>query len=267
MNKAHLAFIAAFNHPSGRQRGNVAAVVWLKHSLPENQLQTIASDLNQPATTFLWKENDAIRVRWFAPDAEIGLCGHGSMAALFYLHQYQNLQEGIHLASKAGGTITGHSNPDGTYSLQLDAIPVEQQMEAPEGLAKALGKSIEAYFPTANKHIVVLSSEEAVTTMQPDFSALRDIEVFGYAVTAPGKASDFVSRTLVPHVQQLEDHATGSSHAALFPFWAERLGKTRLTAIQASPRGGYFEGHSEGKLVSLIGHCRLIAEGELIIEG
>jgi PhzF family phenazine biosynthesis protein len=265
MKKAHFTFISAFNHPSGKERGNVSAIVWLENPLNEDQYQPIASDLNQPATTFLWKEKDAIGVRWFAPDAEIGLCGHGSMAALYYLHKYRNLQKDIRLASKAGGSITGRVNPDSTYSLQLDAIPVEQRREAPQGLAKALGKDIEAYYPTANKHIVVLRSEEEVTTMQPDFSALRAIDVFGYAVTASGQHHDFVSRTLVPHVQQLEDHATGSSHAALFPFWAERLGKTHLTAIQASPRGGYFEGRVEKVSVTLRGHCRLIAEGELLL--
>lgn len=265
MKKAHLAFIAAFNHPSGKQKGNVSAVIWLENPLPDEQFQTIASDLNQPATTFLWKENDAIRVRWFAPDAEIGLCGHGSMAALYYLHRYQNLEEGIQLVSKAGGKLQGYANGDSTYTLQLDAIPSQQPTAAPPGLGQALGKPIVAYFPTANKHIVLLEDEDAVSSMKPDFSALREIEVFGYAVTAPGKDSDFVSRTLVPHVQQLEDHATGSSHAALVPFWANQLGKNELNALQLSPRGGYFQGISKNNSVSLKGYCRLIAEGELML--
>ncbi|MBB3834610.1 putative PhzF superfamily epimerase YddE/YHI9 [Xanthomonas arboricola] len=35
-----------------------------------------------------------------------------------------------------------------------------------------------------------------------------------------------------------EDPVTGSIHAALAPLWAGRLGKTQLTALQASARAG-----------------------------
>lgn len=37
-----------------------------------------------------------------------------------------------------------------------------------------------------------------------------------------------------------EDAATGSAHAVAGPFWARRLGKTRLKARQCSARGGKF---------------------------
>jgi len=35
-----------------------------------------------------------------------------------------------------------------------------------------------------------------------------------------------------------EDPVTGSAHCTLIPFWAERLHKTKLRALQVSERGG-----------------------------
>ena len=77
--------------------------------------------------------------------------------------------------------------------------------------------------------------------MTPDFQKLRTMEMFGYIVTAPSSSEeiDFVSRTIIPHVQQLEDPATGSSHAALVPFWANKLNKNNFkcpyTKLHANP--------------------------------
>jgi predicted PhzF superfamily epimerase YddE/YHI9 len=39
-------------------------------------------------------------------------------------------------------------------------------------------------------------------------------------------------------VVPLEDPVTGSIHGGLAPYWAQRLNKTRLSALQASQRGG-----------------------------
>ena len=58
-------------------------------------------------------------------------------------------------------------------------------------------------------------------------------------VTAPGDGGhDVVSRVFVPAWGVDEDPVTGSAHAALAPFWCERLGRDAFTAFQASARGG-----------------------------
>ncbi len=101
--------------------------------------------------------------------------------------------------------------------------------------------------------------------MSPNFEILRRSPIFGYAVTSVGDDCDFVSRTLVPHVHQLEDPATGSSHAALAPFWAARFNKTKMTAIQLSKRGGQFHLTLEGKKVKLYGEHYKLNEGKLFL--
>lgn len=256
----HVPFqlISVFTNAAKNCRGNCSAVIELPVPLNVPEMQRIANDFNQPATTFLWKQNGNWFTRWFAPDAEIGLCGHGTAAAVAYLNASENVS--LHYSN---GQVKGICPTPGTFSIQLNALPVIREIEIPHQLHDGLDIPLTALFETKNKHILLAGNAEAVTSMQPDFAKLRECPFFGYAVTAQGTEVDFVSRTLVPHVQQLEDHATGSSHAALTPFWANQLKKNELTAHQLSPRGGWFNCSLNGDLVTLNGSYRKLAEGRL----
>lgn len=257
-----LAFIKVFTDAQRGLQGNTSAVVLLDQQLSEKELQALASDFNQPATTFLWPTAEgAYAIRWFAPDAEIGLCGHGSAAALAFLYRFKKKQEVT--VTFNGGVIRGQASAT-DFSFFIDPIEViSHTASVPRGLEEALGLKVLEYFQTNNKDIVLVESETALQNMKPDFSALAKLKPFGYAVTAPGDAVDFVSRTLVPKVQQLEDHATGSSHAALTPFWSERLRKDKLTALQLSQRGGYFICEMAMNKVRLSGDYEVYAEGNI----
>ena len=49
----------------------------------------------------------------------------------------------------------------------------------------------------------------------------------------------------------------------LVPYWAERLGRDRFTAYQASRRGGYLDCRLDGDRVVLGGKCVTVLEGML----
>ncbi len=258
--KAPFSLIQVFDDPARGLLGNTAAVIMLQAALNDSKMQQIAADLNQPATAFLWPaeaENDYY-VRWFAPDSEIGLCGHGSLAAIACLDKEEVI---LHYRQ---GIIKGRQLDSALCSISLDAIENKGKAVPPAVLEPGLGIVVQDYYLTDNKQIVVVESEEALKYMRPDFALLRESEVFGYTITAPGDEVDFVSRTLVPHVQQLEDPATGSSHAALTPFWAKRLNKTKMTAHQLSKRGGKFICELDKEQVILTGHYTRLAEGTLV---
>lgn len=245
-------------------KGNTAGVILLENPVDGKEMQRIAKELNQPATTFLWAvadEENTYNVRWFAPDAEISLCGHGSLAAFAFLKNNGNseveweatLDEHVEhkmVLKYEGGEIIGNATKDFT-EMHLNGISIIKKLSIPQELKEGLGIEILNYYETDNKNIVLVKNEWAVANMQPDFAKLRELETFGYTVTSQGDKVDFVSRTLVPHVQQLEDHATGSSHAALTPFWSKRLDKTEMVAHQLSPNGGKFWCGIKGGLVSL----------------
>ena len=50
-------------------------------------------------------------------------------------------------------------------------------------------------------------------------------------VTAPGTDTAIVSRVFAAFHGIDEDPVTGSAHAALVPFWAERLGANRVQRV------------------------------------
>jgi predicted PhzF superfamily epimerase YddE/YHI9 len=110
--------------------------------------------------------------------------------------------------------------------------------------------------------IVLLDDEPAVRRCGPDMARLGKIELM-VIVTAPGIETDVVSRVFVPAWGVDEDPVTGSAHAALAPFWAERLGRDSFTAFQASRRGGFVACRRAGDRVVLGGRCVTVLEGTL----
>lgn len=265
--KKSFQLIQVFDDPAKGFRGNISSVILFDELPAEEVMQRIAEDLAQPATTFLapaGKENRFL-VRWIAADGEIGLCGHGSAAAMAFLQQELPAEE--YILQYRGGELTGKTEKDNTSVIQLAEIPVLNELPIDQALRDGLGIPIVNYWKTNNKDIVLVNSAFDLANMKPDFNRLRDRETFGYTVTAQATDVDFVSRTLVPHVSQLEDHATGSSHAILVPFWAERLGKNQLEAEQLSPRKGRFSCvyRPEKGQVQLSGHYSIIASGEMEI--
>ncbi len=253
--------IQVFDNPQKGYIGNTSTVVFLEEALSDEIMQRIAADQLQPATTFLWKSSNEgeYNVRWFAPDAEIGLCGHGSLAAMVYLNSANGEKE-IMLNFKTD-SLKASVSTDFTASLLINQIPTLDKELVPQAIKEGLDIPILGFYRTGNKHIILTDSKSTVQNMKPDFSKLRQSKIFGYAVTAQGDDVDFVSRTLVPHVRQLEDPATGSSHAALFPFWNKKLGKTSMIADQLSARGGTFKGELLGKNLKLSGSFKTLAHG------
>jgi predicted PhzF superfamily epimerase YddE/YHI9 len=89
----------------------------------------------------------------------------------------------------------------------------------------------------------------------------------GVVATAPGGEHDFVSRFFSPADGIPEDPVTGSAHCALAPFWAQRLGATRLVGHQVSARGGVVHTQLAGDRVLLSGRAVIVLDGELSPSG
>lgn len=247
------AVISVFTFKELDFKGNPAAVFLCDKILDTEDMQQKANVIGLPATSFVSiDEEGRCNVRWFAPDAEIHLCGHGAAAAGIFLSDHLNKKD-IMLCYDGGEIIV--TVEEDIFHMSLKAIPIIRELpECPKAIREGLGIPVVAIYETANKHLILTDSANAVKQMKPDFDRLKESEIFGYAVTALGDEVDFVSRTLVPHVNQLEDFATGSSHAMLVPFWASRLKKNELVANQLSERGGRFYTKISGEEVTLSGH-------------
>jgi len=101
--------------------------------------------------------------------------------------------------------------------------------------------------------------------MKPNFHLLKETNARGIIVTAKGITVDFVSRFFAPKVGIDEDPVTGSAHTLLVPFWASRLNKTELVALQLSERGGQLWCTLAGERVLIAGKAVTYMRGEIEI--
>jgi PhzF family phenazine biosynthesis protein len=247
--------------------GNPAAVVPLDAWLPDDVLQAIAEENNLSETAFTVPAADGeadYELRWFTPTTEVALCGHATLASGFVLIEGDE----IRFRTRKAGLLAVHRSGDG-LSLDLPVTLVERAQDPAllQALGTPEGEVHHSYRGAEATAIVLLEDEAAVRACAPDMRALRGIDLMAIvtAPAAPGGDYDVVSRVFVPAWGVDEDPVTGSAHAALAPFWAERLGRDAFTAFQASRRGGRLECRLAGDRAILGGSCVTVIEGELRI--
>lgn len=249
--------------------GNPAAVMPLQTWLDDATLQAIAAENNLAETAFLVKAEEAgadYELRWFTPTSEVAMCGHATLASGHVLLSAGGAARLIRFRTRKAGILTVERAGDG-YVLSLPAWkPVPKPLDA---IVAALeidpGAVVETLWHPHRYGVVVLADEAAVRACAPDFRALARRGDWLTIVTAPGGTSDIVSRAFAPAAGIDEDPVTGSAHAVIVPYWAERLGKPRLSAYQASARGGHLDCAIDGDRVVLGGRCVTVIEGSFLL--
>ncbi len=232
--------------------GNPAAVCPLEEWLDDEVMQAIAMENNLSETAFFVSEGEGYRIRWFTPETEVDLCGHATLASasVIFEHIEPSLQE-VAFDSRSGVLIVYR----GRELLTLD-FPSQppSPCSAPPGLIAGLRKE-PAEVLACEDYFAVYASQEDILELQPDMAALKQVGLRGVIVTAPGREADFVSRFFAPSYGIDEDPVTGSAHCALTPYWAQRLGKSKLHAYQLSHRGGELFCEDKGDRVMISGRA------------
>jgi predicted PhzF superfamily epimerase YddE/YHI9 len=146
----------------------------------------------------------------------------------------------------------------------LEPVPTSEATAA--AALAALGVSAEAAMRGTDLFFV-LHDQTAVRNVAPDFTSLSCLPVRGVVVTAPGDDDgvDFVSRWFGARAGVAEDPVTGSAHSQMATYWAQRLGRARLTARQLSARGGTVTCEVHGDRVRLGGTYRRYLDGTATI--
>lgn len=242
--------------------GNPAAVCPLAAWLDDGLMQQIAAENNLSETAFFVPEGDGYALRWFTPVAEVDLCGHATLASAFVIfNELEPERQTVTFSSRSGPL---HVRREGAL-LELDfpVWPVEPCADS-ELLTRALGAP-PAELLAAQDYLAVYESEEQVRALRPDMGLLSQIDRRGVIVSAPGARSDFVSRFFSPAFGIPEDPVTGSAHCALVPYWARRLGRQRLHALQVSARGGELFCTLRGERVGIAGSAVKYLAGQIAI--
>lgn len=241
--------------------GNPAAVMPLQEWLPDEVMQAIAAENNLAETAFTVPseaETHDYDLRWFTPTLEIGMCGHATLASAHILLHGDK----VRFMTKSGVlTVTRAED-----LLKLDMPAAKPEPAGLPELLDALGTEGETFLSRAGNGnaVVLVDDEAAVMAVDPQFAALRKLPYL-VSVTAPGNEYSVTSRVFAAYHGVDEDPVTGSAHTALVPFWAERLGRTHFTALQASKRTGVLHCELRGDRVLLGGHCVTVIEGHFQI--
>jgi PhzF family phenazine biosynthesis protein len=259
--------------------GNPAAVIPLKKWLETELMQKIALENNLSETVFFVSsanKNSDFDIRWFTPEVEINLCGHATLAAAYVLFHILNFDKPeIRFSSQSG--ILKVTREDDLICLDFPSCKPERLDIYPEELSAILNYE---EFVGVYKHqdiLVELMNEDAVRNCNPDFSLMKK-HIDKMIITAPGKKVDFitradapsdrvdfVSRFFAPGAGIDEDPVTGSAHSQLIPFWAEKLGKDDLHALQLSKRGGVLWCTQKGDRVIMKGKAVYYMKGEILL--
>jgi len=245
-------------------RGNPAAVVPLEDWLEDKLMQKIAMENNLSETAFFVKTDAGYHIRWFTPEFEIDLCGHATLASAYIIKNFvePHLAE-INFTTQKVGVLKA-TTKDGAYTLDFPSR-MPQSCETPAQLFKSLGISTAVEVLKSRDYFVVLPNEEAIKNAEPDFTLIKELDSVGVIVTAKGQTADVVSRCFYPGAGIPEDPVTGSAHCNIVPYWADKLGKTKLFCKQLSQRGGDLHCELEGDRVLMSGKCTLYLEGEINI--
>lgn len=244
--------------------GNPAAIVPLDAWLPDAEMQSIAAENNLAETAYFVPQGDGYHLRWFTPAVEVDLCGHATLAAALVLYEclgYAKPQ--VSFASKSG-PLAVTRDPEGVYWLDFPSRP-PVAITASMDVLRAVGGSPKEVL-AARDQFLVYETEKEVRALKPDMTALgKAKDVFAAIATAPGTDCDFVSRFFAPGAGIPEDPVTGSAHCELIPYWAARLGKTKMFARQISARGGEIWCEHQGDRVRIGGRGVLYLKGEIYL--
>ena len=242
--------------------GNPAAVCPLDSWLPDDRMQAIAAENNLAETAFFVRTGNRYHLRWFTPKVEVDLCGHATLASAFIVFRYLEPESQCVAFDTRSGELLVRREGE---MLSMD-FPARKPEPVPVSAKLIVGLGKTPFEVLASRdYLALYASEEEVRGLQPDMTTLAAVDRFAVIATAPGRDCDFVSRFFAPAQGVPEDPVTGSAHCTLVPYWAERLGKTKLHARQVSARGGELFCELAGDRVILRGRAVLYLEGAIFL--
>lgn len=252
--------------------GNPAAVMPLTRWLDDEMLQRIAQENNLSETAFIVPvegsaddggEGADFELRWFTPAAEVALCGHATLASGHFLLSADPSRDRVVFRTRQAGLLEVARDGEG-YHMALPAwTPTPKDM--PEIVAALGVEAVETLWHDKGYALVVVADEAAVRAAAPDGRAVKALGPYVLIVSARGDTAEIVSRVFTDYFDIPEDPVTGSAHAVMVPYWAEKLGTDRFTAFQASKRGGLLTCALEGDRVILGGACVTVIEGTFLL--
>jgi PhzF family phenazine biosynthesis protein len=237
MNKYIIYQIDSFT--KSKFKGNPAGVVLNADGLSEKQMQTIARELNNSETAFLFHSDDSSCdgvIRYFTPTVEVPTCGHATIAAM-YAKAIEEKSDSctLNIKTKAGVLpfeISRFGNNIKIWMTQGNIEiepPLSQDIQS--SLLKYIGilpEDLDGRCPIQiastghSKVMVGITSREQLNKLNPDFHQLKELSKIincnGYYVFTLNSDDPNVlsyGRMFAPAIGINEDPVTGNANGPL----------------------------------------------------
>jgi PhzF family phenazine biosynthesis protein len=220
--------------------GNPAGVVLDADHLNGKDMQRIANEMAVSETAFVLKpesEDNDLRIRWFTPSKEVGLCGHATIAAFHALAEegYFGLEVN-EPQSFLMETKSGNLNVDVEWKDMLPyikmSLPVPHFFPFPDDyslLCAAIGiseielsKKVKPQITENGYCFVAIASFDSLKTIEPNYLLMKKLkerhEINGFAVVTTDTEDrdiDWHMRFFAPTLGVNEDPVTGSAHGPM----------------------------------------------------
>lgn len=233
------------------EQGNPTGIILEADNLTDEQMLSIAKKLNFSESAFVQKSEKATyRTRFFAPEKEVALCGHATLATFHILVEegklsFEDNEVSITQETLAGILpITGHK--DGLIVMtqrNSEFFPIETDRKL---LARLLGISLEeileqpiqAVSTGTPKLIIPVVSLDVLRKIQPDLEGIKEYckkkdakGFYPYTTETIEKGSDFHARQFNPLADINEDPVTGIAAGALGCYIREHNLSNKTTFI------------------------------------
>lgn len=256
-------------------KGNPAAVCILEDEIEEEHMKSIAAEMNLSETAFVLpisKESNIYSLRWFTPEVEVPLCGHGTIGTAKVLYDEMGIDSSqIIFETKSGRLIAKRSENGIGIDMPLDSyedIIISADFLSSMGIERYIDAKVGKI---TRKVIIRVDNEEEILNLNPDFNKMKSLKITedikGVAITTNNTNKyDFLSRYFNPWAGINEDPVTGSVHTVLANYWGDILNKAEMTAYQASRRGGkLILKMKDNNRLELIGEAVIVLKGEIYV--
>lgn len=246
--------------------GNPAGVICFAQFPSDADLQQLAWLSAQPVTAMLRPTLGGYQIRWFTPQQEINLCGHGTLAAAALLFQQDPAATQFRFFSLHGDILVHQDAAGFQLCLPLFELSALAVAELPPAITQGVAVAAAA----GRDLILELSTKQQVLDYQPDLLAIRRLPWHALIVTAANDEIDnpcYWLRYFAPGIGIDEDPATGSAHCSLLPYWqARHPTQNNITwqAQQCSAQGGEFQVRRVGQQLELTSQAKVL-DAEVLV--
>lgn len=235
----------------GKLFAGTEALVFLEdEALSSEVMQVIAKRKDIPAIVFVWPaENPSqFHIRFYNPECEIQLCGHGLLAAakvLFEIsHANQSSKTPITFITQSSHVIASIDENQAVWvgfePVAIEEAAVPNWADDCCNIIPYKGSKVglkDGYW------IFEWPNDFDLTQLAIDFDKLTFATERALIATTRSQANgfDYDLRYFAPQHGVNEDKATGSANRVLATYWQKKLHQTHFKARQLSPDGAVID--------------------------